>query len=413
MLAVAAGSYDGGYLFQGELWWWNWETGERKSLLAASREVVRCRFDGDRVAILAMPPNDDEYEMSDRFGGVIDPTGEPVRDLDVDPATLAFDDHEPAADLAAEIVRLGIEPRSAIWDLAVLGDGRIAAGFDDGTLVLFRPTGDQLARHVFDGQVAQLLPSADQLLVNVTRYARETQRHISTMFALTGDALAKWKAFPTARACSIDAYGRVLARNTDREHAPDEILAPDGHTLLSRRLGHYDCFNHAVRIDGAPDLYFLQGRPKNQHEHKQLCRIDQSRQVHEVCAWDTEDSHLMVGSAVLLPGGDLVRSYRVHRPHPGPETIRVERMTTAGALVWRIEVGAVASALVAWPATNAIVFALVDTTLGIVDADTGTQHRLEPFVLDGLPTIVTALAVHEETLVVGTIDGRVVLYAAR
>jgi hypothetical protein len=422
VLAVASGSYDGGYFFNGELWWWNWVTGERKSLLGESRQVLRCRFDGDRIAILLMPPNDDEHEPSARFGAVIDPHAARALDrddreidprlLDLAPVDAASFGFAPAErDAKAEVARLGIEERSSIWDVAVLDD-TIAAAFDDGRLEVFRASGERIARHQLVGKAAQLVRQPDQLLVNVTSYQREISRETSVLFALRGDKLVEWKKFETARSCSVDKSGRVLARNTDRQQAPDEVLSPDGRVVLSSRLGHFDAFNHAVRIDHAPDLYFLRGRPKNQHEHKQLCRIDGQQRIHEVCAWDTEDSHLMVGSAVLA-GGDLVRSYRVYNPRPGHGSTRVERITFDGAVVWRIEVEAVASALVEWPAASAIVFALVDTTLGIVDTATGARHRLEPFVLDGLPTIVTALAVHDETLIAGTIDGRIVMYAVR
>ncbi|MCP6756782.1 hypothetical protein NL533_34670, partial [Klebsiella pneumoniae] len=44
LLAVATGSYDGGWAFEGELVVWNWETGERAAPLGACREVDRCRF---------------------------------------------------------------------------------------------------------------------------------------------------------------------------------------------------------------------------------------------------------------------------------------------------------------------------------------------------------------------------------
>jgi len=428
VMAIAAGAYDGGYFFNGELWWWNWVTNERRSLLGESRDVVRCRFDGDQIAILVMPPNDDEYDHDMRFGAVIDPmavraTDRDDREIDprltdleaIDPASLGFppiDREREARESAAELAQLGIAPRSPVWDLAVLADGRIVAAFDDGAVEIFRATGERLVRRELAGKAVQLLPQPDQLLVHATRYVREQSRDDSTLYALRGDELVEWRRFATARACSVDARGRVLARNVERQQAPDQILTADGQVLLETRLGHYDAFNHYLRIDHAPELYFLRGRPKSQHEHKQLCRIDDRQQIHDVCAWDTEDSHLMVGCLALV-GGDLVRGYRIYNPHPGEGAKRIERVSPTGEVAWRIEVGAVASALVEWPAAGAVVFALVDTTLGIVDAATGAIHRLEPFVLDGLPTIVTALAVHDETLLVGTIDGRIVMFAVR
>ncbi|MEJ7600328.1 MAG: hypothetical protein WKG01_20630 [Kofleriaceae bacterium] len=159
VLAIGTGSYDGGYSFEGELWWWNWVTGEHRSLLGAPRMVERCRFDGDQISIVLLPPNDDEYDPGSRFTAVIDPRREHTTDGDdrelldlppVDPDTLGFSDRlaqRTPEVRAAELARLGLEPRAPIWDLAVLDDGRLVAAFDDGAVEVFRATGERVARH--------------------------------------------------------------------------------------------------------------------------------------------------------------------------------------------------------------------------------------------------------------------------
>ncbi|MEJ7600329.1 MAG: hypothetical protein WKG01_20635 [Kofleriaceae bacterium] len=233
----------------------------------------------------------------------------------------------------------------------------------------------------------------------------------STLYVLRDHGLVPWRQFETGRMCSVDRHGRVLARSTG-DGAPDEVLAPDGRVLLEARLGHYDCFNHSLRIDHAEDLYFLQGRPSDQHQHKHVYRIDQHQLLHEVCAWDGTHEHLMCGSAVLADG-DLVRCVRVYDPSANRGLYRIERMSLAGEVAWRIKLRAEATAIVEWPAAGAIVFTLVDATLGIVDIETGEPHQLGVFMLDRLPTVVTALAVHDETLIMGTVDGRALMYAMR
>lgn len=62
LVAVGTGSYDGGYMFEGDLWLWNWETGEVRSLLGESRDVTACRrVDADRLAVLLHPRDEEEF----------------------------------------------------------------------------------------------------------------------------------------------------------------------------------------------------------------------------------------------------------------------------------------------------------------------------------------------------------------
>src|SRR5262249_5000452 len=74
VLAIATGSYDGGYAFEGELLLWNWATGAIRRPSTEEREVVRCRFvDADRVAVVLRPWADEEENAFEKnFGFVLD-----------------------------------------------------------------------------------------------------------------------------------------------------------------------------------------------------------------------------------------------------------------------------------------------------------------------------------------------------
>ncbi len=69
--------------------------------------------------------------------------------------------------------------------------------------------------------------------------------------------------------------------------------------------------------------------------------------------------------------------------------------------------------MVAWPAARCVVFALLDGTLCALDAATGAVLHDERFTIDDVPSIVTAITVRDEMIAVGTIDGRLLIFALR
>ena len=115
----------------------------------------------------------------------------------------------------------------------------------------------------------------------------------------------EWRAFENACSFSIDRQGRILARDTGDLHRKrarrDRVLDPSGKVLLEKDLGHYDRFNHYVRLDGEEELYFLRGSPPSSHEAKRLCGIDLGGSVRERMVWDQESEHSMEGCAAFGP----------------------------------------------------------------------------------------------------------------
>ena len=67
VIAIGAGSYDGGYLFEGELIAWNWESGASHRPFLNVPEVVRCRYlDDGRIEAWVRPWDEswDEQDLS-------------------------------------------------------------------------------------------------------------------------------------------------------------------------------------------------------------------------------------------------------------------------------------------------------------------------------------------------------------
>ncbi len=405
VLAIATGSYDGGYSFEGALLLWNWLTGESRSVFDDSREITQCRWELDgRLTVLARPDNDDEEDASNVYGATLDVSGPCSLDQlrHCDRADFGFV-CEPDQDGPAPL----FEKRAVIWDLAWTLDGRLAVARDDGCLELWSvATGRR--EHVIriGGQVVQLLRQPDRLLAHVMGARSE-------LYELRGNELALWLELAVRHACSVDASGRILARDVERRpQRRDQVWTASKQLVIEADLGHYDVFNHFLRIDGAAELFLLRGTPASNHQHKRVCVIDPGDSVVRAeLPWDVTPEHRMTGSAVALDD-HLVCCYRVHQSRGGG-TIRIERRARPGGdTVWRHEVPASAIAMIAWPSIGGIVAALVDGTLCIIGNDGAVMHE-ERFTIDDVPTLPTALAVHDETLAVGTIDGRISLLSLR
>lgn len=72
------------------------------------------------------------------------------------------------------------------------------------------------------------------------------------------------------------AQGGFLARQIALEgkDLEDLVLDPAGRIIHRRRLGHYDLFNHHLRIDRGEAFFYLAGNPPEQHQDKGLFRLD-------------------------------------------------------------------------------------------------------------------------------------------
>lgn len=438
-LAIGTGRYDGGYLFEGELLLWNWETGECRSLLAESREVAGCRFvDHERLAALLRPRDEEEYGEDDAFstyvGVVLDnlsrspqtasANGDPrLVDLQpIEPTSLGFDVRALAGHLAPEdhqhLATLGFEERHRVWDVAWLSPELVAAVHDGCHIEVWRlPDLREISLRGL-GHGVQLLRQPDQMLVHVLERGNHIsgQPDRSNLFALSGNSLIEWRQFANACAFSVDRHGRILARDTGdhmRSRARlDRVLDPSGSVVLETDLGHYDCFNHYVRLDGADALYFLRGTPPSSHQGKCLCEIDSDQTIHQRMTWDDQREHLMNGCAAFRSKDSIVRAYRVYNPSPKSTKGAIELFSLLeGRAVWKRDIDADVTSIVATADTRHIIFALTNGRLGVIDAVDGRLVHDELLAADGVPTIATALATLDQLVLIGTIDGRLMLHS--
>lgn len=445
--AIGAGSYDGGYLFEGELVAWDWSNGRHARLFERMPEVARCACDADGRGITAwVRPWDEEWEgLPDTPDAAFNtlyrvrvPYGEATwsKAPAQSPALCADDaapEEAPCAQAAAPADRLaqwlglpGLEQTGAIHDLAWLDDYRIAAAHRGCLLEIHDVRGGPATRYTGEGYGCEILLAAGVHVHAAAPADRSAPRgsQDSRLYRWTEDGLDLVAAYEGEFTFSASSEGMLLGRMNryPRPQRPLDLLR-DLRRGDERRLdlGHYDCFNHYLRIDGAPCLFALQGTPASSHEHKHLCVVDADGRVRrlwpvlkadgkpashamELCGCYLDDAQ---GAAVVLAGrhysptvGDACAGFIYRRRLDGKEPS------------WRHPTRASAAAIVALPQAGLVAAAFLDGTLMLMDAGTGGIRRNAKLRLEGLPTVAHAMAARGDRLALGTADGRIAVVSA-
>ena len=464
LVAVATGAYDGGFFYEGELLLWDLATGAAVSLLDEEREVARVRFSEDGRALhVALRPPTDEGEGDDApvsldttiAGGDWPVTGDAsvrVADLPAPVARVgtraeggpAQGPGAVAAALAALAARAGLrhEPRGRLWDLAWPGDDRLLAAGAGTALECWAADGSRPWRLPADGAGTQVLvaPDAASAYVGIDggwrhrptpdaagpgRVTRVERIDLATRRRAVVTELA------SPAALSLAASGHLLARDTDHlasrggKPTRDRVVAPGGAVSPPLDLGHYDLFNHYLRIDGAPHLYFLQGTPARRfdragdaarpHERKWVCRLAPATLAVErlfPLEWDARRAGQLwhACGAYLRDGGGeglaLATVLFAQRSWPG---FVARRALPDGRPTWVTAVPAQVTAMLPLPDAGALLCALADGGLLALDARDGRVRGRRALAARGAPTVALALAARGDRVAAGTIDGRILL----
>ncbi|CAB3851010.1 hypothetical protein LMG26846_01993 [Achromobacter insuavis] len=435
VIAIGAGSYDGGYLFEGELTAWNWQSGASRRPFLNVPEVVRCRYLDDGRIQAWVRPWDESWDEQD---GDVPPAFETLLPVlaeadaapvtpDLDPAAAVLDpamprdDGDPASRLAQWLGLPDLGLRGAIWDLAWLDADTLAAVHDGCLLERYRADGALLARHDGGGRGAEILRTTPLVVHAIAppdpadRFRRD-----SRLYALRDGELTTLRDEDGQYTFCASADGRLLGRrdriDARRRGAGDVLL--DATLTDARRLdlGHYDCFNHYIGINGAPDLFTVQGTPPDSHEGKHLCRVHADGRLERL--WPllkpdgTPASHAMECRGAYVDdalGAGLVIAGKHYSPTVGNayRGFIYRKSLARGQERWRHATPASASAIVV--ADGLVLAAFLDGTLMLIDADSGDLLLASRVRIGGIATVLYALAAHGGRLAVGAIDGRIAL----
>ncbi|MEM9071366.1 MAG: PQQ-binding-like beta-propeller repeat protein [Myxococcota bacterium] len=368
IVALGTGSYDGGYRFEGDLWLWNWESDEVRSPLGECRDVAACRWvAAGRLAVLLRPRNDEEFpEENDAFttyvGLVLDDlrnvraseTSEDPRLANlqaIDPARLGFE--RPPLHFRDHRPRFeqamgtrDYEERSWVRDVMWLSPELVAATHDNCHIEVWNTRTCDRVQHI----------CGDGFGVQLLEAGGASLLHVHQRRTI---ASASVPARAASTLFSLEASG----------------------------LSHVRSFDHTVvfSADRAGNLVYRDatGRP----EHSDV--VPDARGESTAC-WVSMESFVRAAT-------DDQGSKFIERRELGQHASR-----------WRVMVDAPATSVVS--NGRLVVFALTDGTLAKIDANTGDVTWSSILEIDGVGSFATALAIREDTLVVGSAEGRVLLF---
>lgn len=394
-LALACGEYDGGDAFEGELVLWDLQSGAIRRPMRDNRTLLRVRWTSmNQGVVLARPPTDEDGDPDDVYAGTFGPRAG-IAATPCTPAAAGFD--RPVAGLDRSWLDADPPlPPNRVWDVAFV-DGRIVAATETG-LVLYDGDLNETGVWFAGTRCVQLLRAGSRTFVHVLGQP-------GAVHAMEDRGTRLLRELDRPYLLSADTCGRILARNT--ASGEDLLLAPDGREVWAGYLGHFDCFNHALRADDGPKLLFLCGNPPKSHREKWVCAVGDQGGLNRLFAWDEGPAHRMDPCAAWVGPTELVAGYRLHHPHPGKGDRFVEhRAFPSGALTWSVRWPYAPIAIA--PLGDAVLIATQDGRLAALDRRTGALCGETRLTANG-PVAPLCLAVDGDRVAVGTNDGRVLL----
>lgn len=452
LVAIGTGAYDGGYAFKGELIMWNRQTGTSWRVFSEQREVAKCRFNEDGSLLLAIrpaceddvEPHEDPFETYD-CGVVTDlrPFNELGLSMGQQDPRLARLHRRGLDELSLDYRVLENHPllanrerRGAVADMQLFegvlyvcraGDEFILEGWPvptsvlggevckDDSVPLIRipfsrrkvrgPNREPLAPKTHESIEFgyRLFRSQEELFVAVSKSSNSDELEgCSVLYRLKDGTLQLWKKFEVPMAFSIDAHGRMLARNTgcSSDERCSYVILPSGEVQASYGLGAYEAHNHFLSVDGKQELYCLDGLANASHANKELLAIDGQGTKRSLFAGDKQNASL-TNSFTLVVDGDFIRAFRRNTKSFG-----IDRVRRSGEVVWSQRISAEPTAILDLGAER-VLLARLDGYVVVLDSRCGELLFDKQVVVDGFQTIVTSLARSSDKLYLGCIDGRV------
>ncbi|MEM9495121.1 MAG: hypothetical protein AAGA09_03895 [Pseudomonadota bacterium] len=459
--ALATGSYDGGWTFEGELLLWNWETGQSGSVVESIPEVIRVAFDveGEKIVALVRPWDEGMVEdlsseadpfniffeikatflpalgnglagkekVTEQLSSQTPISGEQVKN----DQRFASQDSNFLDTISQHCETGPILSRSPIWDVAWFSNEQIGIVHDNCQLEILNTSGTITQSFSGAGHGCELFGGPEPLIHVST--ARDNQNwhteYASTLYRLKNTTLKKEETFIGSHTFSVSSDGRILAR-LNKSWAPAnepsfDRLYTDG-VWHEVNLGRYDVFNHYVRVNNSPYLFFVQDDDPerdpfddfNVREKKWLCILKPDgsiRRMWRILRDDgTDASHAMECAYALISnrGSEaMVVAGKHYEPNPSKPFAGFiyRKELNSGKEMWRHKTTASPTVLRYAPELDVILAFFLNGNQMVIDASSGRIIREARFTPGSLPTIVCACDVFEKRIALGTIDGRVAI----
>lgn len=431
VVAIATGSYDGGYLFEGELLVHDLDTATTTVVLAG-RCVERVSWRDARTLDLVLAPVADEaFESWD--------------DVPYEPATVTWPDDdlpggsragrlEVVSDLNARSERarrqvtdlarsVGDETwalRRHAWAVAAAPGGGVVVGLR-GAIECWARAANPRWRIPLAGTCTQLI-SRDGRRALAAVWSEPGPGHaarVTTVLDIDLDTGDHHTVLTPGHAAVVTTRADAAALVRDTRHGPSPrpaiAIEPRGE-IAEVEVGPYDVFNHYLDVRRARQLLVLVGRGVQPHEDKWIAEVRRD----DNDPWTTRplfplswtDQHVFGGPAVYLDddaGPAIVHAGAIHDGRgllPGNAFV-VRRRWPDGEVAWEHRLDTEVTALDERDGRLVVV-----TNVGrlvVLDTRSGEVFLEGDLRVAGHLVVPLSLTLLEPDLAaVGTLDGRVV-----
>ncbi|MEM8794569.1 MAG: WD40 repeat domain-containing protein [Pseudomonadota bacterium] len=463
VLAIGAGSYDGGWSFDGELLLWNWKTNEIFHPMGQTPEISRVAFSegGDTVLAYAGPWDEGLGEDDPSLGDIHDLyfllsapfTGDVPKDGDESSfAQLQIQHQNPVSgktveadmrfapkedDIPGALSKLcgsgTLKTRSPIWDVAWFPDREIGFVHDDCLLQTVRLDDERTNVLKGAGHGCEVFGGSDPI-VHVTILIGEDAwppAFHTKLYRYAKGGLAEMVERPGAHTFSRSAKGSMLGR---RDRSVLRLMPLSVRDAIYSNgewkdvdLGDYEAINHFLRIDDAPRLFFLKDynlfwQPIDHwvppRKRKWFCSLNDDltiRRHWQIFEDDGSDaSHAMECTFAFLQersSQSIFVAGEHYRRFSGKKVFcfLYKRDLKSGMEEWRVTLDAAATTLKVIPEANVVIAFLLNGKCRVFNQETGARRKDMIFAPDGVSTAIVSCAVKGRDLLIGTIDGRVAL----
>ncbi len=366
LVLIATGSYDGGFCYEGELFCYDISNHKLIKLIEDNREYSNCKFKSNEIEFKVLPSNDYDEDYTVKTYTTLLELGtlKKLKDLIIkEKVTFKEDSYEIEShqnrlnDVSRKLISYAInidmnyEHYSMAWDLKFINEDCLFIGYSNGKVGVLDISKNRLVINNIaeNGDCVQVFKDCTQeeLYVNVS-FRKVGTEDYNTIFKLDKTFIKPEKLTQGVFFLSQSENGNFLARQTDYEekNRKDILFDKSFNKISEYRLGHFDLFNHYIRIDGEQNLFALIGKPKEQHQNKKLIELSASN-LKELSGISIENqpehfnnlNGIRIGEKFIIEG-------EIYNPNPSVNKHVVFAFNNKGERLWQTDISGQTSGII-------------------------------------------------------------------
>lgn len=434
IIALGIGRYDGGAYYEGKLLLWNYETNELNSILTDKREVIKCAFsqNGDKLSFTLNPTDDlDCPDYTDKQYDLDFPIQSKIKLENLKPVLVI--DHIDSFNIEDYNNRLSnadrvltdisnqkkqvYKNRNLLWDIVFITKNEIALARNNATVEIWNiDTGTVREIKLFDiGDCVELFFNSNNNSLLVNLWSRDFQsENTNKLFSIDLFNLEFREIINCSHTISKSKGNYFLARQVDHSDKTkkDFILSSIHKVVFEKRFGHYDLFNHYLRIDNSELLYYLVGNPKEQHQNKTLCSINPvTFETKEVWQLEKHPNHYNNLNGIKI-NDDLILSGKVYSSNRNPygteELFCIDLVTKKEK--WLRTLSSQVCSFAILDNNSTLVLALTNGQIELIESANGKTMEVINRAKNQSFARPLSLATFENKIAVGLTNGQIEIY---